>query len=82
MSYFHSLRHLAKHEGVTAEDNKPDIIRGAVAEMLSRLDGNTGDDADVADLRARADRIYESHGHFGMAKLARDFLRRHGYFAA
>ena len=80
VSYCHSLRHLAKHEGVTVEDNKPDIIRGAVAEILSRLDGNTGDDADVADLRTRADRIYESHGHFGMAKLSHGFLRGYGHF--
>jgi hypothetical protein len=32
----------------------------------------------VTDLRARADRIYQEHGNFGVAALARDFLRRYG----
>jgi hypothetical protein len=49
---------------------------------LSRLDGDLRRDADVADLRARADRIYQAHGHGGMAQLAGDFLRRHGDFVA
>ena len=60
------------------QDNDPELIRGAVTEMLSRLDGDPGRDDDVTDLRARADRIYQEHGNFGMAALARDFLRRHG----
>jgi hypothetical protein len=78
VSYCHSLRHLAGHAGIAVEDNDPDIIRDAVAEMLTRLDGGASADADVADGRMRADRIYEAHGHFGMARLARGFLRRHG----
>ena len=64
--------------GLAVEDNDPVIIRDAVAEMLTRLDGGASSDADVADLRMRADRIYEAHGHFGMATLARGFLRAHG----
>jgi putative glycosyltransferase (TIGR04372 family) len=78
VSYCHSLRHLAGHAGIVVEDNDPDIIRDAVVEMLTRLDGHASSDADVADVRTRADRIYQSHGHFGMAKLATRFLRRHG----
>jgi putative glycosyltransferase (TIGR04372 family) len=78
LAYCHSPRYLATHEGVHVEDNDPELIRGAVAEMLLRLDGNAGHDADVAELRARADRIYQAHGHFGMARLGTDFLRRHG----
>ncbi len=78
VAYCHSLRYLAAHGGIEVEDNDPDVIRDAVAEMLTRLDDGSGPDADVADLRARADRIYQSHGHFGAALLARDFLRRHG----
>ena len=81
-SHCHSPRYLAAHEGVYVEDNDPEVIRGAVAEMLSRLDGDTRRDADVADLRARADRIYQAHGHFGMARLAGDFLRHHRDFVA
>ena len=80
LAYCHSPRYLATHEGVHVEDNDPELIRGAVAEMLLRLDGNAGHDADVAELRARADGIYQGHGHFGMARLGRDFLRRHGEF--
>ena len=77
VSYCHSLRHLAGHAGIMVEDNDPDMIRDAVVEMLTRLDG-ANSDADVADLHARADRIYQSHGHFGMATLACGFLRTHG----
>ena len=79
-SHCHSPRYLREHEGVHVEDNDPELIRGAVAEMLSRLDGDAGPDADVAELQARADRIYQLHGYFGAAGLARDFLRRHGDF--
>jgi putative glycosyltransferase (TIGR04372 family) len=78
VSYCHSLRYLAAQEGIAVEDNDPDIIRDAVAEMLARLDGVSGSDADAADVRMRADQIYEAHGHFGMARLAGCFLRRHG----
>jgi putative glycosyltransferase (TIGR04372 family) len=83
-AYCHSPRYLAEREGVAVEDNDAEVIRGAVAEMLAQLDGdaNAAGDADVADLRARADRIYHAYGHFGMARLARDFLRRHGDFVA
>lgn len=81
-SYCHSPRYLATHEGVYVEDNEPAVIRCAVAEMLSRLDGDLRRDADVADLRTRADRIYQANGHLGMARLAADFLRQHGDFVA
>ena len=80
VSYCHSLRHLRAREGIVVEDNDPELIRDAVAEMLTRLDGGSSSDADVADVRMRADRIYQSHGHFGMARLAAGFLRRHGDF--
>ena len=81
VSYCHSLRHLAKREGVTVEDNKPDIIREAVAEMLSRLDGNTGDDADVRGFaHARRPHLRKSrafrHGQ-ARARLSRSPSRTH-----
>ena len=82
LAYCHSPRYLAEHEAFDVEDNDPELIRGAAAEMLSRLDGDAGRDADVAELRTRADRIYQSHGHFGAARLGRDFLRRHDDFVA
>ena len=66
----HSPRYLATHDGVHVEDNEKVF---AVAEMLLRLDGNAGHDADVAELRARADGIYQGHGHFGMARLGPRF---------
>ena len=78
MSYCHSLRHLGAEMGVVVEDNDSELIRDAVVEMLTRVDGIAGSDADVADVRLCADRIYQSHGHFGMARLSRGFLRRHG----
>ena len=78
LSHCHSQRYLAEYDGLTVQDSDAELIRGAVMEMLSRLDGDLGLDDDVADLRARADRIYQEHGNFGMAALARDFLRRYG----
>ena len=82
VAYCHSLRHLAAEAGLAVEDNDPVIIRDAVVEMLTRLDGGASSDADAADVRMRADRIDESHGHFGMATLARGFLRAHGDLVA
>jgi putative glycosyltransferase (TIGR04372 family) len=82
VAYCHSLRLLAAQQGLTIDDNAADIIHDAVVEMLTRLDGAAGSDANVEALRARADRIYQSHGYSGMAELARGFLRRHGDFIA
>jgi putative glycosyltransferase (TIGR04372 family) len=82
VAYCHSLRHLVAPHGLTVEDNEADIIHDAVVEMLTRPDGAAGSDANVEALRARADRIYQSHGYSGMAELARGFLRRHGDFIA
>jgi hypothetical protein len=47
VSYCHSLRYLAAQEGIAVEDNDPDIIRDAVAEMLARLDAGADADADA-----------------------------------
>ena len=60
VSYCHSLRHLAKHEagrgGGQQSGHHPRCgCRDAVAARRQ-----CGRDADVADLRMRADRIYES----------------------
>jgi putative glycosyltransferase (TIGR04372 family) len=75
-SYCHSRRYLAE-QGIRVEDADPELIRGAAAEMLERLDGTLSQDADVADMRARADQIYQTHDAFGMGILAAGFLRRH-----
>jgi hypothetical protein len=45
--------------------------------MLSMLERDLCSGADVADLRARADHIYQEHKQFGAATLAADFLRRY-----
>jgi putative glycosyltransferase (TIGR04372 family) len=79
-SYCHSRRFLADHSGVYIEDNDAEIIRAAVVEMLARLDGNSDDDAEVAELRSRADRIYQAHDALGMGILPRDFLRQQADF--
>jgi len=76
-SYCHSRRYLAGHEGVCVEDNKPEMIRAAVEEMLVRLNGKGPDSPEESDLRSRVDQIYESHGVFGMGCLARGFLERY-----
>jgi putative glycosyltransferase (TIGR04372 family) len=77
LSHCHSPRYLSEQQGVTVYDNDPELIRGAVTEMLSMLEGDLCSDADVADLRARADHIYQAHKQFGAATLAADFLRRY-----
>ncbi len=77
-SYCHSSRYLAEHCGVVVEDSDPETIRATVEEMLARLDGDFDPDIEVAELRLHADKIYQSHNAFGMAELAREFLRRHG----
>jgi putative glycosyltransferase (TIGR04372 family) len=77
VSYCQSRRFLTRDEGVVVEDADPEIIRAAAVEMLARLDGSLPHSADVADLRARADRIYEEHGVFGMSPLAGDFIQHH-----
>jgi putative glycosyltransferase (TIGR04372 family) len=76
-SYCHSLRYLADRCGASVEDNDAEIIRATVEEMFDRLDGQTSEDAKTAELHVRAGRIYQSHNVFGMARLAREFLRRH-----
>jgi putative glycosyltransferase (TIGR04372 family) len=77
LSHCHSPRYLSEQQGVTVQDNDPELIRGAMTEMLSALEGNPSSDTDMSDLRARADRIYRVHGNLGMATLASDFLHRH-----
>jgi putative glycosyltransferase (TIGR04372 family) len=72
-----SRRYLADHAGVQLEDNDPELIRAVVHEMLRRRDGGVGQDGALAELRSRADRIYESRGIAGMAQLAEELLRRY-----
>ncbi|HEY6618716.1 MAG TPA: TIGR04372 family glycosyltransferase [Steroidobacteraceae bacterium] len=69
--------YLAERVGVGLEDSDPEIIRGAVSEMLARLDGRAEADDETAELRSRANRIYNASGIVGMGQLAREFLRRH-----
>lgn len=76
-SYCHSRRYLAEQENVGVEDNESGVIRAAVEEMLARLDGDTGENAEASDLRQRADQIYRSRGVFGMGQLSLGFLRRY-----
>jgi putative glycosyltransferase (TIGR04372 family) len=77
LGWSYSLRYLAKRCGVGIEDNHPEMIRAAVAEMLTRLDGPSQPAPGGAALRARADEIYQKYGVAGRAQLASDFLRRH-----
>jgi len=73
----YSRRYLARNGDVHVENNDAEIVRAGVAEMLDRLAGRTSLDPQLAQLRARADRLYESHGLAGSAQLAAEFVRRH-----
>ena len=46
--------------------------------MFARLNGDLSQDAEVANMRLRADQIYKSQDISGMAQLAWGFLRRRG----
>jgi putative glycosyltransferase (TIGR04372 family) len=72
-----SRRYLADHGGVQLEDNDPEVIRAAVHEMLQRCDGRVPQDGALAELRVRADQIYESCGIAGRAQLAGELLRQY-----
>lgn len=76
-SYCHSRRFLGDQCGLTVENNDAELIRSAVEEMLERLDGKSTPDGETAELRAKADQIYEKHNAFGMAVLARGFVRQY-----
>ena len=78
-SFCHSSRYLADRKGVKAEDNDPAVISAAVVEMLERLDGKLAESTEVADLRARANHIYEANGVVGMSQLAREFCQRYSH---
>ncbi len=80
-SYCHSRRFLASL-GVHVEDSEPEIICGAVEEMLTRLEGHLPPDSTSEALRQRSDLIYRSNDAFGEAALARDFLCRYDGFVA
>jgi putative glycosyltransferase (TIGR04372 family) len=82
--YCNAIDYLWEHHGVTVQDNDAEDIRGAVLEMIERLEGRcTYDDRDLA-MRRRAEhiytmmgqRLYDSPAAFGAAMLARDFVRR------
>jgi len=77
VSYCHSPRYLGERHGLGVEDNAADIIHDAVVEMFTRFEDGASSDAELEDLRTRADRIYQSHGHIGMAQPSRCFLRRY-----
>jgi putative glycosyltransferase (TIGR04372 family) len=86
--YCNSLEHLRQTHGVAVQDCAPEDIRGAVIEMMERLDTSARyTDTDFA-MRKRAETIYasvamelyDSAGAFGSAALARDFLRRNPSF--
>jgi putative glycosyltransferase (TIGR04372 family) len=81
-AWCHSRRYLASRGGVQVDDNHPDIILGAVVEMLARLDGDLCEDASVVELRLRAEEVYQSHRIAGTSQLAGDFLQRHSEFMA
>jgi putative glycosyltransferase (TIGR04372 family) len=78
-SYCHSRQYLADC-GVQVEDNDPELIRAAAAEMLMRLEGERRGADEVSDLRLRANLIYKDCGVFGMSELPDAFYRHYGEF--
>jgi putative glycosyltransferase (TIGR04372 family) len=86
--YCNSVSYLREKHGVAVQDNDPGDIRGAVIEMLERIDGKVSYDQSDLDMRAHAEGIYaseamhlyDSTGAFGAGSLARDFLKRYPRF--
>lgn len=81
-SYCHSRRYLAEQKRVSIEDCNPQVLTGAVKEMLARSEGDFSCTTEVADLRARADQIYRAQEVFGSGQFAAEFLQRHANFIA
>ena len=77
LCWCYSRRYLAGHAGVRVENNDPEMIRAAVEEMLNALEDNRDQDDATAQLRERADQIYQTSGVAGMARLPGKFLHRH-----
>jgi putative glycosyltransferase (TIGR04372 family) len=63
--------------GLEAVDNTPDELRELVAEMLDRLDGTAADTPADEARRAAFEALARAHGYRGVARVGRDFLRRH-----
>jgi putative glycosyltransferase (TIGR04372 family) len=63
--------------GLEAVDNTPDELRELVAEMLDRLDGAAADTPDDEAYQAAFEALARAHGYRGVARIGRDFLRRH-----
>jgi putative glycosyltransferase (TIGR04372 family) len=82
VSYCHSRKHLADHQGVQVEDNDPELIQAAVVEMLARLEKHSNFSTEPSDSYSRANQIYKANRVFGMGQLASDLLRRHADFIA
>jgi putative glycosyltransferase (TIGR04372 family) len=77
--YCTSAEYLAKAHGVIIEDNDPEDIRLAVVEMFELIDGSAVYSEHDLMLRRQAERLYETGRSYGMANIARDFLRRHEF---
>ena len=78
-AYCTSVADLTSDHDVLIEDNDPEDIRLAVVEMFERLDGTISYTELDLKLRKQAEQLYEDGASYGMALLARDFLRRHNF---
>jgi putative glycosyltransferase (TIGR04372 family) len=80
--YCHSLKYLEEEMKVTVEGNNEGLILDAVIEMIDRLEASPAEEADICDLRRRADQIYDECKAFGMGKLTRGLLRKYETFVS
>lgn len=63
--------------GLQPVDNTPDELHEAMAEMLDRLDGASADTPDDLARQAAFEAVARRHDVVGVARIGRDFLRRH-----
>ena len=74
MGYTHRGESFA---GLTIRHNTPEEIRDVVVEMMDRAEGVAVYEDDDEVLQATFEKIRESHGVVGDARIGRAFLRRH-----
>lgn len=79
-AWCNSTKYIEEQYSAIVEDSFPEDILAAVVEMLESLDGTAEYDARDLGLRKLANDLFESRGAYGMANLARGFLRQHDYY--
>ncbi len=78
--YCNSISYLKSEKNAVIEDNSPEDIVGAVAEMFDEVNKVARYTEEDIDLRSRSDQIYELFDIHGMSRISLEFLRKNREF--